>query len=255
MADEPTDARAPDASDRRQLPIRRRPARATCRRVGAAGGAKPPARAGARAAGAEAACRGGRRRTCRRRRLPSVRPIRRRRPMPARVHRGAPGGGAWRRARDELLGGRLDDHRARSTPAGRRAPPARRARRGVRHLLGRDGDRLAAAPRAVRRGLLPVFHAPPPSGSRQGCGRASSEPVAIGDRHLAGRQLARARDVRHVRREHHRPSRSPPHSDAGGLAGLSAAEGLPARGPGRAADGEPARLAEAAAGEEEADIE
>src|SRR5204863_3967726 len=42
---------------------------------------------------------------------------------------------------------------------------------------------------------------------------------------------------------------SPAHSDAGRLAGVSAAEGLSARGTGRAVDGESARLAQAAPGQ------
>ena len=56
-------------------------------------------------------------------------------------------------------------------PARGRASSARRAGRRVRHVLGRDGHRLAAAPGALRRGLLPVLDAAPPSRPGQGEGR------------------------------------------------------------------------------------
>ena len=52
---------------------------------------------------------------------------------------------------------------------------------------------------------------------------------AVGDQLVAGRQLARARALGHVRCDDHRASRSAPDSDARELAGASAAEGLPAR--------------------------
>ena len=51
----------------------------------------------------------------------------------------------------------------------------------------------------------------------------------VGDGGLAGGELARARGLRHVRRQLHRTSRSAAHSDARRLAGISAAQGLSAR--------------------------
>ena len=61
-----------------------------------------------------------------------------------------------------LLRGRLGGHRAGEQAARSRPLPSRRARGGVRFLLGRDRERLAAASAAFRRRLLPVFHDSPP---------------------------------------------------------------------------------------------
>ena len=110
-----------------------------------------------------------------------------------------------------------------------RAASARRAGRGVRLVLGRHGDRLAAA----RRRRFDVIYCLYSTRHRHRVrvkARVGREPAgAVGHGHLAGRQLARARSLRHVRRELHRPSRSPAHPDARRLAGLSAAQGLSAR--------------------------
>ena len=77
----------------------------------------------------------------------------------------------------------------------------------------------------------------------------TTKPVPSVDGDLAGGQLARARGLRHVRR---RTSPAIPIARRilmpDDWQGYPAAQGLSARRPGRAADGEPARLAEAAPG-------
>ena len=137
----------------------------------------------------------------------------------------------------QLLGRRLDGDRLGGSTHRHRGPPARHARGEVRLPVGRDGVGLAAAGEAVRRRVLPVFDDAPPARPREGTGRRRrSRPVGHGG--LAGGELAGARGLGSVRRELHGSSRSPAHPDARRVAGTSAAEGLSARGSGRAAHGE-----------------
>src|SRR5581483_3700548 len=219
------------------------------RRAEAGRGRAPPS------AGCQAG--GGRRRPRRRRARPEGRGAHRtdRSAAPGRragaaVHRVASAGDRGRRPRPQLVSRRLDrDGAAGKDPRGR-APPARRAGCALRLPLGSDRDRLAAPHhgRAVRRRVHAVLDAAAPSREAEGEGRRRAA-ARVGDGDLARGELARARDLRHVRRQLHRTSRPAPHPDARGLAGIPAAQGLSARGAGRAADGEPARLAETPSGE------
>ena len=142
---------------------------------------RQPPRKPAGASGRQARGRRPKRTAAKARRAASARRIRRRRPASCRrpVHRDAAGRGARQRDARQLLGWRLDDHRAGSRTARGRAPPARRAGRGVRHLLRRDGDRLAArGPSAstsstvcIRRGIAIACASRPRPASTSRCRR------------------------------------------------------------------------------------
>src|SRR2546426_899853 len=111
-----------------------------------------------------------------------------RRSRAAAVHRVAAVGNSRQRNAGQLLGRRLDNHRASGAPSRRGAPLARCARRVVRLLLGRDGHQLAIARRALRRCLLPLFGQASTSHSRQGqSGRVAAGAVDGGG--VAGIEL------------------------------------------------------------------
>src|SRR5438046_1731242 len=113
-----------------------------------------------------------------------------------------------------------------------------------------SAPKAAAAPKpAPPAAKAPPAHAEHPPKAAAPIGPPDPPPPAgaCSRRHLGVGKLVRARGVRHVRRELRRAPGSPPNPDAGGLAGPPAAQGLPARRPRRAANGEPARLAEAPA--------
>src|SRR3954468_14531037 len=166
----------------------------------------------------------------------------------ARIYHVPANGSRRGRRHGQLLHRRLDGDRAGRARARCGAPSPHRARRVVRLLLGRHRHGLAAAQRGpLRRDLLPLFDTPAARAGGEDT-RQRGPADRVGHRRVAGGELARARGLRHVRREFHQPSRSPPHPDAGRLAGLPAAEGLSARRSRRTADGKPRRLVEAAPG-------
>src|SRR4029077_7289341 len=98
---------------------------------------------------------------------------------------------------------------------------------------------------ALRCRVLSLLDQAAPSNPREGQGRGGSAD-SVRDAGVASGRLAGARGVGSLWREFHGTPGSPEDSDAGGLAGVSAAEGLSAERPRRAADGESDRLAETA---------
>ncbi len=93
-----------------------------------------------------------------------------------------------------LLGWRLDDHRAGPASARCRPVPEGIAGRGVRFLFRRDGQRLADQVPTLRRDLLSLLD--PSSSPHQDQGESGGgRPRSVGDRSLAGGELARARGV------------------------------------------------------------
>ena len=113
----------------------------------------------------------------------SVRPIRRRPPAPRRPRSSRRSQAAipGHRAAGQLLGRATGRSSCRWRGCSTSRATCATRRRGVRHVFGRDGDRLAAPSRAVRPRLLPVFHAASPPRSREGEG-GRARAGAVGDR-------------------------------------------------------------------------
>ena len=105
--------------------------------------------------------------------------------------------------------------------------PARRSALPVRQLHRRDGGRLAGAREALRRRLSLPLAVPEHAHPREDRDRRG-DAGAVDHRRVSRRRLVRARDLRSLRRDVHRPSRHAPPAHRLRLRGPSAAQGLPA---------------------------
>ena len=139
----------------------------------------------------------------------------------AGVHRDAAGGVPGAVTQRQLLGRRLDGHRAgRAAARGRaRICATRRTPRSISAPTSRrpTGRRAPSASTSIYC-LYSTRHRHRVRVKAQVGGRPAG---AVGDGGLAGGELARARGLRHVRRELHRPPRSPADPDARRLAGVT----------------------------------